>query len=86
MWGFWEGANWIPQSSLYRRDWSPTPAAIAYHNLVYREWWTRAELKVEKPGRAEVPAFYGTYRITAGKKSTTVTLTQSAGTTTADLR
>ncbi|MBN1443873.1 MAG: endo-1,4-beta-xylanase, partial [Planctomycetes bacterium] len=27
MWGFWEGANWIPASSLYRRDWSPTPAA-----------------------------------------------------------
>jgi GH35 family endo-1,4-beta-xylanase len=22
MWGFWEGANWIPQSSLYRRDWT----------------------------------------------------------------
>jgi len=20
MWGFWEGANWIPQSSMYRRD------------------------------------------------------------------
>jgi len=29
MWGFWEGANWIPVSSLYRRDWSPTPAADA---------------------------------------------------------
>ena len=27
MWGFWEGANWIPQSSLYRRDWTATPAA-----------------------------------------------------------
>jgi len=25
MWGFWEGANWIPQSSLYKRDWTPTP-------------------------------------------------------------
>ena len=29
MWGFWEGANWIPQSSLYKRDWTPTPAAAA---------------------------------------------------------
>ena len=36
MWGFWEGANWIPASSLYRRDWTPTPAAKAYHDLVYR--------------------------------------------------
>ena len=25
MWGFWEGANWIPVSSLYRRDWSADP-------------------------------------------------------------
>ncbi|MHC4074576.1 MAG: endo-1,4-beta-xylanase [Planctomycetota bacterium] len=24
MWGFWEGANWIRQSSLYRRDWIAT--------------------------------------------------------------
>jgi hypothetical protein len=23
MWGFWEGANWIPASSLYKRDWTP---------------------------------------------------------------
>ncbi|MBE2214833.1 MAG: endo-1,4-beta-xylanase [Opitutaceae bacterium] len=86
MWGFWEGANWIPQSSLYRRDWSPTPAAIAYHNLVYKEWWTRAELKMEKPGRAEVPAFYGTYRITAGKKAETIILRRTDGTTTINLR
>ncbi|MBN2507270.1 MAG: endo-1,4-beta-xylanase [Verrucomicrobia bacterium] len=34
MWGFWEGANWIPVSSLYRRDWTPTPAAEAYRDLV----------------------------------------------------
>jgi hypothetical protein len=40
MWGFWEGANWIPQSSLYRRDWSPTPAADAYRGLVFKQWWT----------------------------------------------
>lgn len=32
MWGFWEGDNWIRPSSLYKRDWTPTPAAIAYQN------------------------------------------------------
>ena len=41
MWGFWEGANWIPSSSLYKRDWSPTPAAEAYKNLIFNEWWTK---------------------------------------------
>ncbi len=86
MWGFWEGANWIPQSSLYRRDWSATPAAIAYHNLIFKEWWTRASLKADKSGRLELPAFYGTYRITAGKKSTTVILRSQDRTTTATLR
>jgi len=35
MWGFWEGANWIPVSSLYKRDWTPTPAAHAYRNLLF---------------------------------------------------
>jgi endo-1,4-beta-xylanase len=37
MWGFWEGANWIPASSLYRRDWTPLPAAEAYRDLVFRQ-------------------------------------------------
>ena len=36
--------------------------------------------------RAEVPAFYGTYRITAGKKSETVTLRKVDGSTTVILR
>ena len=36
MWGFWEGANWIPASSLYKRDWTPTPAAEAYQKLIYK--------------------------------------------------
>ncbi len=36
MWGFWAGANWIPVSSLYNRDWSPTPAAEAYYNLIFK--------------------------------------------------
>ena len=41
MWGFWEGANWIPQSSLFKRDWTPLPAAQAYEDLVLKRWWTR---------------------------------------------
>jgi hypothetical protein len=66
MWGFWEGANWIPVSSLYRRDWSPTPAADAYRNLVFKEWWTTWRGKANAQGRCEVRAFYGRHRITAG--------------------
>jgi GH35 family endo-1,4-beta-xylanase len=86
MWGFWEGANWIPQSSLYKRDWTPTPAAKAYHDLVFNEWWTRWEGKAGANGRCEVPAFFGTYRVSADGKTQTAMLKKSEGRATVELR
>lgn len=79
MWGFWEGANWIPASSLYKRDWSPTPAAEAYRDLVYNQWWTKWEGKADDQGKCSVSAFYGTYRVTAGGKTNVVELRQGDG-------
>jgi len=66
MWGFWEGANWIPQSSLYKRDWTPTPAAQAYKDLIYGKWWTRWEGTVGESGTVQIKAFRGRYRVTVG--------------------
>jgi GH35 family endo-1,4-beta-xylanase len=86
MWGFWEGANWIPQSSLYKRDWTPTPALKAYRDLVFGEWWTNWEGKADENGRCEVPAFFGVYRVTSGEKSAEVNLTKAFGMVTADLK
>ena len=77
MWGFWEGANWIPVSSLYRRDWSPTPAAEAYRNLVFKEWWTNWRGRADDGGRCEVHAFFGKHRVGAGDKSAVITLRRS---------
>ncbi len=77
MWGFWEGANWIGVSSLYRRDWTPTPAADAYRDLVFKQWWTAWRGKADANGRCEVPAFYGRHRITAGGRETIVDLKRS---------
>jgi GH35 family endo-1,4-beta-xylanase len=74
MWGFWEGANWIPASSLYRRDWTPTPAARAYRDLVYRQWWTNWTGKADGSGRCQVRGFYGKHRVTAGGESKVVEL------------
>ena len=76
MWGFWEGANWIPVSSLYRRDWSPTPAAEAYRNLVFKEWWTDWRGAADAQGRCEVRAFFGRHRVSAGGKERVVELTR----------
>ena len=74
MWGFWEGANWIPVSSLYRRDWTPTPAAVAYRDLIYRKWWTTWQGRADANGRCEIRAFFGKHRVTAGGTDTVVEL------------
>jgi len=80
MWGFWEGANWIPQSSLYKRDWTPTPAAEAYRDLVLNKWWTRWTGTANPQGRVELRAFYGKHRVTVNGKETIVNLTKAEGT------
>jgi GH35 family endo-1,4-beta-xylanase len=79
MWGFWEGANWIPASSLYRRDWTPLPAATAYRDLVFGQWWTRWRAQTDAQGRCELRAFYGKHRVTAGAKELVVDLQNAAG-------
>jgi len=86
MWGFWEGANWIPVSSLYRRDWSATPAAEAYRDLVFKQWWTKWRGQADAQGRCEVPAFYGRHRITAGGKETVVDLKRAERTRSVSFR
>lgn len=74
MWGFWEGANWLPVSSLFRRDWSPTPAATAYRDLVFNQWWTTAQGRADAQGRCELRVFFGRHRVTAGGRTTVVEL------------
>lgn len=86
MGGFWEGANWIPVSSLYRRDWSPTPAAIAYHNLIFEEWWTSASGTAKQDGVYSLPAFFGKYRVTVNGVAKEVELKKSEGKVIVDLR
>lgn len=77
MWGFWEGANWIPVSSLYRRDWTPTPAAEAYKNLIFSEWWTNVSGKAGRNGSFATRAFFGKYRVTVNGVSKEVELKKS---------
>jgi endo-1,4-beta-xylanase len=84
MWGFWEGANWIPVSSLYKRDWSPTPAAKAYQNLLFNEWWTKVSGTVGKDGNFSTPAFFGNYKVTVNSISKEISLTKEKGKTVVD--
>jgi GH35 family endo-1,4-beta-xylanase len=86
MWGFWEGANWVPSSSMYKRDWTPTPSAEAYRNLVFKEWWTNMSGAASKKGIYTVPAFYGKYKVTVNGVSKEVDLTKEKGKITVDFR
>ncbi len=79
MWGFWERANWIPQSSLYRRDWTLTPAADAYRDLVFKQWWTRWEGKADAEGQCRIRAFYGRHAVTCGGQTKEVFLSKEKG-------
>jgi hypothetical protein len=79
MWGFWEGANWIGVSSLYKRDWTPTPAAEAYQDLIFDEWWTKEEGKSDQNGAYTSSAFYGKYRITVDGVSKEINLSKANG-------
>jgi hypothetical protein len=79
MWGFWEGANWIPVSSLYKRDWSPTPAVDAYQKLIFNEWWTKTSGTANKEGAYTTSAYYGKYKVTVNGKSKEVDLQQQKG-------
>lgn len=86
MWGFWEGANWIPVSSLYRRDWSATPAAEAYRRLIFEEWWTSEEGRAGKKGMYTAKAYFGRYRVTVNGISREVELNNEKGSITMDFR
>jgi GH35 family endo-1,4-beta-xylanase len=64
MWGFWEGSHWKPMAALYRRDWSPKPAAHAWEDLVHRQWRTNNTLTTNASGIAATRAFLGQYTLT----------------------
>lgn len=85
MWGFWEGVNWIPASSLYTRDWQARPAANAYQDLVFGQWWTQANRRFDARETWELPAFFGRYRITVDGKSQEVDLRKEVGVLRIDL-
>jgi GH35 family endo-1,4-beta-xylanase len=61
MWGFWEGAHWIPAAALWKKDWTPTLAAKAYRKLIFDEWWSDTTIVLDTKGRGECRVFKGEY-------------------------
>ena len=79
MWGFWEGRNWIKVSSLYNKDWSPTPALESYQKLIFEDWWTESTVTFDESGKTEVSAFYGDYKIIYDEREFFSTLKKKEG-------
>lgn len=79
MWGFWEGAHWKPKAALWKRDWTETPTARAYRDLVFNRWWTRVTDQADDRGILRLRAFYGQYEVKAGGQKKQVLLSKSQG-------
>ncbi len=65
LWGFWEKAHWQPVAAMYRADWSSKPNALAFNDLVFREWWTDVDGLTDSAGRYSARGFKGEYNVTA---------------------
>jgi len=76
MWGFWEGDHWQPQTAMWKKDWTPTPQALAYRDLVFNKWWTKTSGKADKKGTFKTRAFYGDYKITSNGVTKKVTFSK----------
>jgi GH35 family endo-1,4-beta-xylanase len=77
MWGFWEGRHWRPKAALWKKDWSETPAARAYHELVWKEWWSRVDGTIGKDGTFTCRVFLGTHSVRVGGKDVEVTVSSN---------
>jgi endo-1,4-beta-xylanase len=76
MWGFWEVGHWVPESAMWKKDWTPTPQALAYRDLVFNKWWTESSGKADDKGIFKTRAFYGDYLITSVGETKKVTLSK----------
>ncbi|MBC8102215.1 MAG: endo-1,4-beta-xylanase [Cytophagales bacterium] len=77
MWGFWGGAHWRGEdAALFRKNWTPRPAAKVYEKLVFENWWTTAAGASSKSGDYRTRAFLGVYEIaaTADNRSARITV------------
>ncbi|MEV1174278.1 endo-1,4-beta-xylanase [Nonomuraea sp. NPDC049784] len=61
--GFWEGDTWDPKRALFRTDYTPKPNALAWRDLIYGKWWTKASATTGPTGSTTVRGFLGDYTV-----------------------
>ncbi len=81
MWGFWEGAHWLPRGAMLRLDWSEKPNYKVWRDLVYKQWWTDVTGVTTADGVFHTRAILGDYDIEyiLNGATTTVPFTVTGG-------
>ena len=63
LWGFWEGRHWRPDAAMFNLDWSETPMAQVWRDLVLNEFMTNATMDTDAAGQTLFRAFDGDHQI-----------------------
>ena len=91
MWGFWEKRHWKPEAAILRADFSRKPSGEMYEQLVFSNWWTRAEGQTSAEGLFSCRAFFGDLNVTVKPETGSevrqkVALQKSAGEASVEIR
>lgn len=71
LWGFWEDSHWIPEAALWKKDWTPKPAALVWEDWIGKRWHTKETFITDADGRVGWRGFKGSYRMKVGTRETT---------------
>jgi GH35 family endo-1,4-beta-xylanase len=74
MWGFWEGAHWLPRGAMIRRDWTTKPNYDAWNDLLFHQWWTDVRGTTDADGVFRTRGFLGDYEVEVMVKDGTRTI------------
>jgi endo-1,4-beta-xylanase len=63
MWGFWEGAHWLPRGAMIRKDWTKKPNYDVWNDLLFHQWWTDVSGATGADGIFRARGFLGDYEV-----------------------
>ncbi len=77
IWGFWEGAHWLPRGAMIRKDWTTKLNYDVWNDLLFHQWWTDVEGTTGADGVFRTRGFLGDYEVdvTVDGKTRTIPFT-----------
>ncbi len=71
-WGVWDETHWVGNGTLFNEDWTEKPAAQAFFDKVFDEWWTEEQDLTNNNGEASFRPFKGEYEIVINYNGETI--------------